>query len=63
LLNMYGDQTGDVSTVRQWVVRYCRDKNDVKDKPRSGGPCTAVTPQNDQLIHGNHIMVVTKVEK
>jgi len=57
LLNVYGDQTVDVSTVRRWVVRFSSGDSDVKDKPRSGRPCTAVTPRNkerlDQLIRAN----------
>jgi len=44
LLNIYGDQTVDVSTVRQWVVCFSSGDSDVKDKPHSGWPCTAVTP-------------------
>ena len=43
LLNVYGDQTVDVSTVRQWVVHFSSGNSDVKDKPCSGQPCTAVT--------------------
>ena len=40
LLNVYGDPTVDVSTVRRWVAHFsCGDTN-VKDKPRSGQPCT-----------------------
>ena len=54
-LNVYGDQTVDVSTVRRWVARFSSGDSDVKDKPRSGLPCTAVTPRNeerlDKLIH------------
>ena len=57
LLNFYGDQTMDVSTVRQWVARFSTGDSNVKDKPRSGRPCTAVTPRNeehlDQLIRAN----------
>jgi len=57
LLNVYGDQTVDVSTVRRWVARFSSGDSDVKDKPRSGRPCTAVTPRNeerlDQLIRAN----------
>jgi len=55
LLNVYGDQRVDVSTVKWWAV--CFSNGNVKDKPCSGQPCTAVTPQNeeclDQLIHVN----------
>lgn len=36
LLNVYGDETVDVGTVRQWVVHYCSGDSDVKDGPRSG---------------------------
>jgi len=57
LLSVYGDQTVDVSTVRRWVARFNRGDNDVKDRPRSGRPCTAVIPRNkehlDQLIRAN----------
>jgi len=57
LLNVYGDQTVDVSTVRQWVARFSSGDSDVKDKPCSGWPRAAVTPRNeeclDQLIRAN----------
>jgi hypothetical protein len=39
LLNVYGDQTVDVSTVRRWVARFSSGNSDVKDKPHSGWPC------------------------
>jgi len=32
LLNIYGDQTVDVSTARQWVVRFSSGNNDMKGK-------------------------------
>ena len=44
LLNFYGDQTVDVSTVRHWVVCFNSGNSEVKDKPHSGWPCTTVTP-------------------
>jgi len=57
LLNVYRDQTVDVSTVRQWVARFSSGDSDVKDKPHSGRPYTPVTPRNeerlDQLICAN----------
>ena len=57
LLNVYGDQTVDVSTVRQWVACFSSGDSDVQDKPRSGRPCTSVTPRNeerlDQFIRAN----------
>ena len=47
----------DVSTVGWWMVCFSRGNSNVKDKPRSGRPCTAVTPRNeerlDQLICAN----------
>jgi len=36
LLNVDGEQTVDVSTVRRWVVHF--SSGDVKDKPRFGQP-------------------------
>jgi hypothetical protein len=42
LLNVYGDQTVDVGRVRPWVVYFSSGDSDIKDKPRSGWPCTAV---------------------
>jgi len=38
LLNVYGDQTVDVSTVRRWVARFSSGDSDVQDKPCSGWP-------------------------
>ena len=39
------------------VARFSSGDSDVKDKPRSGRPCTAVTPRNDerlgQLVHAS----------
>ena len=43
LLNIYGDQTVDVNTVKQWVVHFNSDNSDVKDKPHSRWPYKAVT--------------------
>jgi len=65
LLNVYGDQTVNVSTVRRWVARFSSGDSDVKDKPRSGWLRTAVTPQNeehlDQLIHVNWWIVTREL--
>ena len=38
LLNVYGDQTVDVSTVRRWVARFSSGDSDVQDKPHSRWP-------------------------
>ena len=57
LMKVYGDQTVDVSTVRQWVACFSSGDSNVKDKPYSAQPSTAVTLQNeqhlDQLIRMN----------
>jgi len=45
-LNIYGDQTVDVSTVRWWVVRF----GDMKDNSCSRWLYTAVTPQNEECL-------------
>ena len=57
LLNIYGDLTVDVRTVRWRVVQFSSDDSDEKDKPHLGQPYTAVTPQKEEhfglLIHTN----------
>jgi len=50
LLNVYGDQTVDISTVRRWVASFSSGDSNVKDKPRSRWPRTAVTPRNEECL-------------
>ena len=50
LLNVYGDEIVDVSTVRRRVARFSSGDRDLKDEPRSGWPCTAVTPRNEERL-------------
>jgi hypothetical protein len=50
LLNVYGDQTVDVSTVRRWVELFISGYSDMKGKPCSGQPCTAVTPRTEERL-------------
>jgi len=40
----------DESTVRQWVVHFSSGDRDMKDKPRSGQLCTAVTLKNEECL-------------
>ena len=40
----------DVSTVRLWVVHFSSGDSDMKDKPCSGQPCTAVTPEMKSVL-------------
>ena len=57
LLNIYGDQTVDVSTVRLFVFHFSGGNSDMKDKSCSRQWCRAVTQWNevclDQLIHAS----------
>ena len=56
LLNIYGDQTEDVSTVKWAVVCVRCDDSNEKYKPCFGQPQTAVTPQNEE--HLNQLICV-----
>ena len=62
LLNIYGDQTVNVSTVRWWVACFYSSNNNMNDRLHSWWPCTAVILQNekhlDQLICMSQVMVV-----
>ena len=51
LLNIYRDQTVNVSTVKQWVLHFSSGNSDVKDEPCSRWPCTAVTPLNEEHLN------------
>ncbi|PNF39140.1 hypothetical protein B7P43_G01322 [Cryptotermes secundus] len=54
-LKVYGDDTVDVSTVRQWVVCFNSGESEVHDKKCPARSCSAATPHDeqrlDQLIH------------
>jgi hypothetical protein len=40
LLNVYGNQSADVSTVRQLVVCFSSGDSDMRDRPCSEQPCS-----------------------
>ena len=65
LVNVYGADAVDVSTVRRWVRRFQSGDRDVSDKARSGRPCTSTTPENearlDQLIRANRRITVNEM--
>ena len=67
LVNIYGNQTVAVSTLRQWVVHFSSGDSNGKDKSCSRWPRAAVTPQNeehlDQLIRVNQLIVVIMLKK
>ena len=48
----------DVSTVRRWMACFSSGNSDVKDKPYSRQPCTAVTPRNEE--HLNQLIRVNR---
>jgi len=50
LLNVYGEQTVDVTTVRRRVAHFNSGNSDVKDKPRSKRTFTALTPRNEERL-------------
>ena len=62
LVNVYGDQTVDVSSVKQRVVHISCGDSEVEDKLLSRWPWTTVTPWNEkcliQLIYANRLMAV-----
>jgi len=55
----------NVSVVRLSVVLFSSGNRNMKDKPCSEWPCTAVTPQNeeylDQLVHVNQRATARKL--
>ena len=67
MLSIYGDQTADMGTVRQWVVCFTSGDSDMKDKPHSGQPHTAFPPQNeehfDQVICVNWQIMICELHR
>lgn len=57
LRNVYKESTLSYASVRRWAVQFKSGNSDISDKPRSGRPRTAVTPNNkrrvDEMIHGD----------
>lgn len=50
-MNVYGDQTVNVSTVRWSVVCFSSGDNGMKSKPRSWQPCIAVKPPKEEHLN------------
>ena len=65
LVNVYGPEAVDVSTVKRRGRRFRRGDRDVSDKQRSGRPCTATIPESeerlDELIHANRRITVNEM--
>ena len=51
VLNAYGDQTADVSTVRWGVVHFSSGGSDVKGEPCSRWPCRSLHVQQRLLLN------------
>ena len=62
LLNIYGEQKVDVSTVKWWVMCFTGGDSDARGNQHSQQLCTIVHPQNekhlDQLIWANHHIMI-----
>jgi len=50
LLNIYGDQTVDITAVRQWAVHFSSDNSNVKEKSCFRQPHTDVTLRNEEQL-------------
>ena len=65
LVNVYGIETVDVSTVGRRFCRFQSGNRDVIDKPRSGRPSTATNEEYearfDTLIRSNRWITVNKM--
>ena len=46
LVNAEGEQALTLSTIRRWIAKFKGGETDIHDKPRSGRPREAVTPEN-----------------
>lgn len=50
LVNFEGEQALTLSTVRRWIAKFKAGETRVDDKPRSGRPREAVTPENIEKV-------------
>ena len=65
LRNFYKESALSYTSVRRWVVQFKSGSSDISDKPRSGRPKTAVTPENkrriDEMICGDRRVTVRDI--
>ena len=47
---MYGASCIDINTVKRWVVQFNQGERELRDRPRSGRPATAVTEENKERV-------------
>ena len=51
LKTVYGEQCLSYRSVARWVAHFKTGATDISDKPRSGRPRSAVTPQNKTRVN------------
>jgi hypothetical protein len=65
LLNVYKDETIDISNVRRWLKRFKNEEKDVYDRPRSGRPSTSNNEENvlrlEQLVQNDRRITVREM--
>ena len=49
---VYKEETMSVSTLRRWVLRFRNGEESISDKPRSGRPSSASTPETVEKVNG-----------
>ena len=49
---VYQEETMSVSTLRRWVLRFRNGEESISDKPRSGRPSSASTPETVEKVNG-----------
>ena len=52
LCAVYQEETMSVSTLRRWVLRFRNGEESISDKPRSGRPSSASTPETVEKVNG-----------
>ena len=67
LINVYGGERVDVSTVKRWVCRFPNGDRDVNNKSSFGSSSTATNEKNearlDEPIKSNRRITVSEVSK
>jgi transposase len=50
LVNAFGEEALSLATVNHWFHEFQRGRQSFEDEPRSGGPLSAVTPENVRRV-------------
>ena len=51
IVNVYGDSSPSVSTVKKWAAEFKRGRESVQNDPREGHPKTVTTPEIIEKVH------------